>query len=271
MRHYPNRPSAEKTSSAVSSYPNVATKEALLAESSGVFESDSDRSSSEEHFSDSDMSVVDAADDYGPYVEGDNIMYTTGEVAARLNISRDMARIYIREFEEFLHVSKSRDGKYGHTSIQSTDMEVLEHIVRLRKNRHSVEQVKQILRDPYLAEKLDIPTGDYSALLNEALAKSNAALLAEVSRIIEQSNEQNRLLLESNSEKDEKISSLSQQVQDLKKLVNKQSDALLDQSDALKDQYDVIKEQTAIIQSVKAMLEEQSSNNKKKGLFGLFK
>lgn len=265
MKHYSNRSSSGVKSKAVPSSPDNMTP----VEHVDVLESDAGQFSDVEDLADRDVSVVDD-DDIGSYVEGDNIMYTTGEVASRLNISRDMARNHIRDFEEFLHISKSREGKYGHLSIRSTDMETLEQIVRLRKNRHSVEQVKQILRDPYLAGKLQLPTADYSELLEEAFMKNNTALLAEFQRIIDSSREIDRRLIAENSEKDSQIQSLKEEVDELRTLVRKQNQALVDQSDALKDQYDVIKDQTAAIESVKALLDEQASS-KKKGFFGLFK
>lgn len=268
MRRYPNRPPADKTvseASAPASYLNDDVPTGQDEACDPEPPSNVDR----EDFPDFETSVVDNGDE-GPYVEGDNIMYTTGDVAARLHISRDMARNHIRDFEEFLHVSKTRDGKYGHMSIRSTDMDTLEQIVRLRKNRHSVDQVKQILRDPYLASKLNVPTADFSELLNEALVKSNTLLLSEVRRIIDSNQEQNKLLIDSNVQKSDQIRELTEEVEGLRQLVKQQSEALLVQSDALNDQCDIIKEQSAAIESVKTMLNEQAAG-KKKGFWGLFK
>ena len=196
--------------------------------------------------------VLDADFDDGVYVEGDDYYYSTGEVAKRLGISRDMTRKHIHDFEEFLHITYSQpEGKYRHMRLLSTDMDLLEKIVRLRKNRHSIESIKQLLRDPDILGPMMLSSGDVNNVLPDLLARNNVALLTEVKKLIDDGVDQNRKLLESNEKKDQAIDTLHEEVDELKGLLLKQ---------------------TETIQAMKEALDEQAASNaKKKGFWGLFK
>lgn len=203
--------------------------------------------------------VLDADYDDGTFVEGDSIYYSTGEVAQRLGISRDMTRKHMQDFEEFLNITYSHSqGKYKHMRLLSTDIELLERIVRLRQNKHSIENVKEFLRDPDFSFALNAPNADITGILSEVLTRNNTALLDEVKKIVDQGTAQNLRLIEANSEKDQRIVELSTEVQDLKALISKQNDEM--------------KTQTQAIADLKSTLDEQAAATaKKKGFFGLFK
>ena len=196
-------------------------------------------------------------DDYedGVYVEGDTLLLTTGEVARRLGISRDMTRQHIKEFSEFLHVSYNgtTEGKYRHMRIPSTDVELLEWIVRLRKNRHSVEQGKDLLRDPAIAGSLNFKSPDYNELFDEILKRNNAFLLGNIQNMLEGTTKENQKLLELSKDKDIVIDEMAKKI------------------DALEQ---TLEQQNQVMTSMKALLEEQVQSaqaSKKKGFFGFFK
>lgn len=206
-------------------------------------------------------SVVDVLDpdyeDEEAYVEGDSIYYSTGDVAQRLGISRDMTRSHIKAFEEFLHITYTRpEGRYKHMRLLSTDIELLEKIVRLRKNGHSVDSVKQILQDPDLAGAMHGPTVDISSALSDLLARNNTALLAEVKKIMDANTAQNKLLLESSGEKDRKIDELTTEIDELKELLLKQTLEMHHQSET--------------VDALRTMISEQAAS-KKKGFWNRFR
>lgn len=213
-----------------------------------------------DHSSDKIADVLDPGDgDDEAYVEGDNIYFSTGDVAQRLGISRDMTRNHMKDFEEFLHIVYSRSqGRYAHMRLLSTDMDLLEKIVRLRKNGFSVEHVKQVLQDPDLAGAMHAPTVDISAALSEMFALNNAALLSEMKKLIDSSTKQTQLLLENNEKKDQQIESLTHEVDHLKQM-------LLDQTIEMRHQSETV-------DSIQASIQEQlEASAKKKGFWSLFR
>lgn len=80
-------------------------------------------------------------------IDGDGILYTSGDVAKQLNMNRDLVRYYTKEYEDFVHPVRTRDGKGGHYRYRAEDIQTLRNIMSLLKKNNTPSEVKAILKD----------------------------------------------------------------------------------------------------------------------------
>ncbi len=100
-------------------------------------------------------------------------MYTTGELAARLSVSRDTIRNYARDFGEFLSKEATGLEPNARRRYSEHDALVLATAADLRSRGLTVEQVRESLRSGRLVDVLpDVPSPA------ETEARQNIALIA---------------------------------------------------------------------------------------------
>lgn len=86
-------------------------------------------------------------------------MYTTGDLAARFNVSRDTIRNYARDFGEFLSQEATGIEPNARRRYSDADALILATVANLRANGLNVEQVTEALRGGRLVDKLpEAPT-----------------------------------------------------------------------------------------------------------------
>jgi DNA-binding transcriptional MerR regulator len=108
--------------------------------------------------------------------------YTTGDLAARLNVSRDTIRNYARDFSEFLTNEATGIEPNARRRYTERDALILATIADLRANGLTVEQVTDALRGGRLVET--VPPAPTPA---EKEARENAALIVrpEYERVLD--------------------------------------------------------------------------------------
>jgi len=118
---------------------------------------------------------LDIVEDYiDSYVEGENITYTSGDVAKIVGISRDMVRYYTVEFEEFIMPDKTTG---GHLRYKSKDIDILKLILSLLKT-HTTAEIKELLRDKDIKTVYENVGDEYHGLLK--LLLENNKYLADL-------------------------------------------------------------------------------------------
>lgn len=100
-------------------------------------------------------------------------MHTTGDLAARFNVSRDTIRNYARDFGEFLSKEATGIEPNARRRYSERDALILATVANLRANGLNVEQVKESLRAGRLVDTL--PEAPSPA---EAEARQSIALIA---------------------------------------------------------------------------------------------
>lgn len=228
-------------------------------------------------FADADLSTAAAQSSDGNSfdpdsvsIEGEGFYVSTGELASKLNMNRDLVRNHIRDFEEFFDVAYTKEGKGGHIRFPSSQIDLLETIIMLRKTK-SVENVKEILRDPGMPFILG---------KGERAEKHLGLLLAENNkRMVEALDQAVRKAI------DEKVTSL---IEAKDSITQEQKDALdevLEQNKELAQQnremHDVLERSAQQLQEVQESnqqlreqmqeLLEKASDEKKRGFFSFFK
>lgn len=179
--------------------------------------------------------------------------YSTGDVSRILgNVSRDMVRRYMKEFQSFLELDIAES---GHTRLRGKDMDLMRTIVMLRKERKEGE-VKALLRDPSLRVLLVGSSPENQKRLddmlknNEILLQGISSLLSELlPKYLEQFELKQIHLLEQKDEENEK---------------------LLKEIQYLKEKNE---EENKKVEQILSMLQEQEEQRKKekKGIFSWFK
>lgn len=169
--------------------------------------------------------VVETAD---TYVEGDNIYYTSGDVAGMVGLSRDMVRYYTKEFEEFIKPEKTSG---GHLRYSGEDIEVLRLIISLLK-KHTPAEIKILMRDNDVKMVYNNVGDEYHGLLKLLLENNKylADLLAE--SIGDKIIKPQMMLLEQN---DGRYNELVTEISELKKENQELKDILLNLIDKIDD------------------------------------
>ncbi len=187
-------------------------------------------------------------------VDSEDTYYSTGKVSEMLGVSRDMIRNHIKDFEEYLDVTRSNSsGKGSHVRLRASDVELLENIISLRKTR-SVEQTKELLNEPSVrAMFLKKQGADVS--LKDVILKSNELVIQRLMEALsEHSVKENQLLIEQQDNLIAANAELRDEVSQLKETLLSQNQQLAEQKAALEK------------------LIELSSKEEKKGFFSsLFK
>lgn len=165
------------------------------------------------------------------YVTGEDITYSTGEVASMLGISRDNLRYIIKPFiGKYIAIDRTSAKESSHWRIHSKDIELIRTIIRLRKQGRTTANIQEMLDDPGLALLLGEGTNTAKAIA-DVLTKNNELLIKSFSNILSGINESYRKselkhlenseqLQSQNSELQEKVQYLSNQVEELKNLIN---------------------------------------------------
>lgn len=177
------------------------------------------------------------------YVEGDNVFYTSGQVAEMLDLNRDMVRYYTNEFSEFVNPEKTKEGKGGHLRYHGADIETLRLILSLLKNNTPAE-TKAILNDKDV-RLIYAGSGDQEKGFIKILTENNKHLAEIITNIIETKYlPEQKLLLEQKQLDDEKYEHILEELRQVKS-----------ENEEMRD-------------LMKTYFEQQ---NKKKGIFKFFK
>ena len=121
------------------------------------------------------------------YVEGEDVVYTTGEVAEMLGITRDRLRYHIKDFEDYIQIDKTKSGKGAHWRFHAKDVEVIRTIIRLKDSGKSVEDIKDMLDNL----GMDMMVNDASKMVQvftQVLNRNNEMLLDKFRDIMELQN-----------------------------------------------------------------------------------
>lgn len=203
-------------------------------------------------------------------VEGKGYFVSTGELAAYLKTSRDMVRNHIRDFEDYFDVSYTKEGKGGHIRFPSSQIELLEMIIRLRKTK-SVEEVKEILDDPempYLFQKGERTEKQLGVML----AENNKYLVSLMEQLFSKTlDEKLSPLLAS---KDEALADKQkdlERVMQLNEELAKQNEELRATVEKSSSQLKEMNESNQRREQQLNDILEKLPNNQKRGLFSFFK
>lgn len=188
------------------------------------------------------------------YVEGDDIFYSTGELADILHVNRDMIRIHINDFSEYLNISRSKTGKGAHTKLSSKDVQLLDTIIKLRKTR-SVPETKEILDAPDMAE-LMLQSSRGERQLANMLLENNAVIMNQLSALLEDNNK--KALEEA----------INQQKAFTEELLKQQQEAHNAETEGFLNE---IRELNEKVEQLSLSVKELSENKNKRGLFGFLK
>ena len=189
------------------------------------------------------------------YIEGDDVVYSTGEVANILGVPRDTLRYYLQGLEDYLNIEKTSEKKRAHWRFHSKDIEILETIVKMRKAGKPIEIIREILDEPDLISYMS--GGDkFNSILIELLTKNNDLLLNQFKEII-----QKHLLLE----KENQLQLMEHQAQKEIQLIEQQSQ-LEQQNNDLRNQ---VNDLTQKLDNLTQVIEDRLPE--KKGLFGFRK
>lgn len=203
-------------------------------------------------------------------IEGDGFYISTGELASRLNVSRDMVRNHIRDFEDYFDVAYTKEGKGGHIRFPSSQIELLEMIIRLRKTK-SVEEVREILNDPempYLFNNGERVEKQFGLLLSENNKRMAALLEQAVSKAFD--DKISRLIESKDNMLDDKQQVLDEVMELNKKLVcqNQELQGTIESSAKhLKE----MQEENQQLKEKMDMILEKLPDGQKRGLFSFFK
>lgn len=216
------------------------------------------------------FSSEDTFDPDSVSIEGDGFYISTGELASRLNVSRDMVRNHIRDFEDYFDVAYTKEGKGGHIRFPSSQIELLEMIIRLRKTK-SVEEVREILNDPempYLFSNGERVEKQFGLLLSENNKRMAALLEQAVGKAFD--DKISRLIESKDNMLDDKQQVLDKVMELNKKLVYQNQDL----QEAVESSAKHLKEMQEENQQLKEkmdMILEKLPDNQKRGLFSFFK
>lgn len=165
------------------------------------------------------------------YVTGEDITYSTGEVANMLGISRDNLRYTIKPFiGKYIVIDKTSAKESSHWRIHSKDIELIRTIIRLKKQGRTTSNIQEMLDDPGLNFLLGEGT-NVTKSMAEVLTKNNELLIKKFSDILSGINESyqkselkyiedSERLRSQNSELKNEVQELSKQVEELKDLIN---------------------------------------------------
>lgn len=204
----------------------------------------------------------DNMDDIDSYITGKNVMYTTGEAAEILGTYADRVRYYANDFQEELHIEKSKSGKGAHWRIPAADIERLRTIIQLRKEGRSVSDIKELLNNTNLSFMFENGNKMLTAL-EMLLKQNNEQIMDNFKKIIEQSQQsmledKQKLtsLMESQTEENtllkQKLLESEEQLKETQKINESLNETVADMNDK--------------IQQLQALIEERLPE--KKGLFG---
>ena len=216
------------------------------------------------------FSSEDTFDPDSVSIEGDGFYISTGELASRLNVSRDMVRNHIRDFEDYFDVAYTKEGKGGHIRFPSSQIELLEMIIRLRKTK-SVEEVREILDDPempYLFNNGERVEKQFGLLLSENNKRMAALLEQAVSKAFD--DKISRLIESKDNMLDDKQQVLDEVMELNKKLVcqNQELQGTIESSaKRLKE----MQEENQQLKEKMDMILEKLPDSQKRGLFSFFK
>lgn len=216
------------------------------------------------------FSSEDTFDPDSVSIEGDGFYISTGELASRLNVSRDMVRNHIRDFEDYFDVAYTKEGKGGHIRFPSSQIELLEMIIRLRKTK-SVEEVREILNDPempYLFNNGERVEKQFGLLLSENNKRMAALLEQAVSKAFD--DKISRLIESKETMLDDKQQVLDEVMELNKKLVcqNQELQGTIESSAKhLKE----MQEENQQLKEKMDMILEKLPDGQKRGLFSFFK
>mgnify|MGYP004462576427 FL=1 len=216
------------------------------------------------------FSSEDTFDPDSVSIEGDGFYISTGELASRLNVSRDMVRNHIRDFEDYFDVAYTKEGKGGHIRFPSSQIELLEMIIRLRKTK-SVEEVREILDDPempYLFNNGERVEKQFGLLLSENNKRMAALLEQAVSKAFD--DKISRLIESKDNMLDDKQQVLDEVMELNKKLVcqNQELQGTIESSAKhLKE----MQEENQQLKEKMDMILEKLPDSQKRGLFSFFK
>lgn len=175
-------------------------------------------------------------DDSMEYVTGEDITYSTGEVAKMLNIERDTLRYNIKPFiDDYISIERTSSKESAHWRIHSKDIELISTIIRLRKQGKSVTDIKEMLDEPGISLLLGQGTVATKAMIEtmaEILTKNNELLFAKFSESFEklQSSkhdsevkyiEDSEKLRKQNEYLKSQVDNLSQKLDELTTLIDK--------------------------------------------------
>lgn len=187
--------------------------------------------------------IIETIDSTDSYVDGEDVYYTSGQVASMIGISRDLVRYYTNEYEEFLNPDRT---KGGHLRYRGDDIETLRLILSLLK-KHSAAETKSILRDKDV-KLIYANSGDEEKGMLKILFENNKYLADLIIERLENSVaiKQQELLIEQ-KEKENII-----------------YEELLDNIKSLKEENQEMK-------NIILEILNKEESKRRKGLFGLFK
>jgi DNA-binding transcriptional MerR regulator len=177
------------------------------------------------------------------YVDGENVYYTSGEVAGMVGLTRDMVRYYTNEFSEFINPEKTNG---GHLRYHAEDIELLRLILSLLK-KHTPSEIKIILSDKDV-KMVYSNVGDEQQGLLKLLLENNKYLASQIAEDLDKRIlESQSFLLEQKQEKLDLHDELIAEMNDIKKENQELKNILLN------------------------VLEKMDDKPKRKGFLGLFK
>lgn len=180
-------------------------------------------------------------DDNGNVVE--ETFIKSGQLAEILGIDRDMVRYYTNLYEEFLPTTKTKVGKGAHTLYSPDAVSIMKFIVTLKGKGKSNTEIKSMLKMPginILFENNNENENNIAALL----AQNNSILIDVFSKYLEgivETKEQTILAIDKvqfdikslSVETHDDMSSLKQEMEELKKITSMQSELILELTSSL--------------------------------------
>lgn len=199
------------------------------------------------------------------YVVDDDIMYSTGDAAKILNTSADLIRYYANDFQNELHVTKSKSGKGAHWKIPASSIECLRTIIQLRKEGKNIEEIRSLINNKNLSFAFENGS-KMIRVLEQLLAQNNDYMLNQFKAMTE---EYQKGLISDNHAIENLIEEQIKDTELLKKELAKKEKKLEEAEKYNQELNQTVLDMNERIEKMQAMIEERLPE--KKGLFGFRK